>query len=87
MKYPTPKEVKKASVEQLALWYRELPAPGENWADYPHEEFRKHAKYEIKILSFITERLAKHTSNKGGLLSDRKGFTLEEEPEELEELP
>lgn len=59
MKYPTLDEVEKASLEQLTFWYAKLPPPGYNWQHKSHEEFKAKSMIEIKILTRITEKLAK----------------------------
>ena len=87
MKYPTLDEVEKASLEQLASWYTELPPPGYNWQNKSQKEFKARAKVEIKILARITERLVK-LGQKLDITDDRSktDFSKMAELEELDEL-
>lgn len=56
MKYPTLKEVNRASREEICRWWRFLPSPGTDHVNENREEFNKNLIEEVEIQKAISQR-------------------------------
>lgn len=79
MHYPKLEAVETADIRLLKLWYDELPAPGENFKEFPEKEFKKKLREEARILTRITERLVElsKAQKKASLLERAKELGIE----------